>query len=244
MSSALLLGLALAAHQYTPADAEQIFRAANEAYLRGDFAQAVDGYQRLADDGYASADIEYNLGDAYHALNKRGLAILAFERAVRLDPGDEDAQVNLERARRELVDKVAGQEGEPLVDRVANLVPGRTVTWVFLAAYAAFWLGLLARRFTSAGGWAAALAAVGLVLALPSGALVGVQAYRDERLHEAVVTGAVVPVHEGPSASSKVLFELHEGTAVRVTDRDQSFAKVRLRNNLEGWAEAGAVTEI
>ena len=63
-------------------------------------------------------------------------------------------------------------------------------------------------------------------------------------VHEAVVTGSVVPVREGPNAASKVLFEMHEGTDVRITDRDRTFIKVRLRNNLEGWADGEGVTEI
>ena len=117
----------------------------------------------------------------------------------------------------------------------------RLVTLVFLIAYLALWIGILLRRFTSAGAWAAIMVAVGLLVTLPSGAMLGVQAYRDQQLHEAVVTGTVVPVREGPSPSSKVLFEVHEGTSVRITDHDQSFAKIRLRNNLEGWADATGV---
>ena len=44
--------------------------------------------------------------------------------------------------------------------------------------------------------------------------------------------------------SGKSVFELHEGTELRVLDREGDFARVRLRNGLEGWAEARDVAEI
>jgi tetratricopeptide (TPR) repeat protein len=241
---ALALALALAAHQYTPEDVDKLFRSANEAYLKGDFASAVEGYQRIVDDGYASADVQYNLGNAQHALGKLGPAMLAFERARRLDPGDEDAQLNLEKCRRELVDKVAGQAGEPFVDRVSTLAAPNAVALSFLGAWLLLWGGLVARRFLGAGSWSAALALLGLAASVPLGTLLGLQAYRDSSRHEAVVVAPVVKVFEGPSEHSKISFELHEGTSVRVVDRDGNFAKVRLSNNLEGWADAAAVTEI
>lgn len=242
--TALLLVLALTAapHRFTAADATQLFEAGNAAYFKGDYGQAAGTYQKLIDDGWQSADVQYNLGTALLAEGKLGRAVLSLERARRLAPGDEDIQANLERARHEGVDKVAGAGEEPFASRVASLVPVRLTGWVFLGAWAAFWLALLAKRW--ARGAALALAAVAGLCVVVAGGLLGVQWFARTRLHQAVVVDATVKAREGPSAASKVSFELHPGTELRIIERDQGFVRVRLHNGLEGWAQAAGVEEI
>ena len=240
---ALLLALSLcAAHRYSAADAQQLFDAANAAYFKGDYDAAVSQYQKLAEDGWSSADLDYNLGTALLAQGKLGQSILALERARRLAPADEDVAANLERARHELVDKVAGAGEEPFVARAAALLPVALVGWAFVGAWACFWLGVFGRRW--AKGAATALASLGALAAVASGVLLGVQWYEREQMHEAVVVGQTVPAREGPNGASKVSFELHEGTELRIIDREGSFLRVRLRNGLEGWADAAGVEEI
>lgn len=242
---ALLLALTLAApHRYTAADAQQLFQDANGAYFKGDYDQAAQKYQQLVDDGWAGADVEYNLGTALLAEGKLGQAILALERARRLAPGDDDIQDNLDRARHELVDKVTGAGDEPFISRVADLAPVSAVGIIFLAGWVLFWLALLVRRLMKLRAVTALAAALGAVASLVAGGLLGVQWYALERLHPAVVVGQTVPAREGPNAASKASFELHEGTELRIVDHDGDWVRVRLRNGLEGWAEAKGVEEI
>lgn len=244
--STLLLLLALSAtHRFSAADGQALFEAGNAAYSKGDYAAAAETFQKLSDDGWSSADVEYNLGTAYLAAGKPGRAILALSRARRLEPADEDVAANLERARHELVDKVSGTAEQPLASRMAELLPVGESGPLFLLGWALFWGALLVRRLLPRTATAALAAALltGLTTAALA-ALLTVQWYARERLHEAVVVGATVPAHEGPSASSKVSFELHEGTELRVVERAGDFVRVRLSNGLEAWAEAAGVEEI
>lgn len=244
--TALLLALALSgAHRFTAQDGQALFEAGNAAFFKGDYAAAAETFQKLSDDGWTSADVEYNLGTAYLSEGKLGKAILALSRARRLAPADEDVSANLERARHALVDKVAGTSEQPLASRMAELLPVELTGWLFLGCWALLWGALLLRRFLRAA--AAPLLFLSLfagLCALGFGGLLGVQWYARERLHEAVVVGGVVPAHEGPNTASKVSFELHEGTELRVVDRSGDFVRVRLSNGLEAWAEAAAVEEI
>jgi tetratricopeptide (TPR) repeat protein len=244
--TALLLSLALCAqsHQYTAEEASQIFGSANDAFLKGELTQAVDGYRRLIADGYDAADVHYNLGNTLLAEGHPGPAILEYQRARRLDPADEDITANLDRARRDLVDKVAGPNEAPVFDRIALLVAPNQVGWAALGLYLVFWLALGLRRFLGAGGWTTPLAIVCVLLAIPIGAIIGAQVYLRTRFHAAVVVAASDPVREGPSASSKVSFEIHEGTELRVLQREGEYARVRLFNGLEGWAPAKDIEEI
>jgi tetratricopeptide (TPR) repeat protein len=244
--SALLLALALtASHRFTPQDGQALFEAGNAAYFKGDYAEAAETFQKLSDDGWTSADVEYNLGTARLAEGKVGRAILALSRARRLEPADDDVTANLERARHELVDKVTGSGEQPLAARMAELLPLSQTGWLFLGGWVLLWGALLLRSRVPRLAAPALFAALFLGLCtLALAGLLGVQWYARERLHEAVVVGATVPAHEGPSKESKVSFELHEGTELRVLERQAGFVRVRLANGLEAWALSGDVEEI
>lgn len=74
---------------------ESIFEEANIAYRNGDFRTAAEKYQQLCDEGYTGGNLYYNLGNAYFKLGAKGLAVLNYERARRLIPGDADLRANL-----------------------------------------------------------------------------------------------------------------------------------------------------
>jgi hypothetical protein len=72
---------------------------------------------------------------------------------------------------------------------------------------------------------------------LPGAGLVLAHYVAGETVHEAVVIAKTLPVRETPEASSKVAFELHAGSTVRLFGPLGAFIRLRLPNGLEGWAE-------
>src|SRR5438045_7104192 len=79
----------------TRAGQNPAFAKANEAYSAGRFQEAVEGYQSLASSGQWSANLFYNLGNAWFRLGNFGEAILNYERALALDPHHPEAAANL-----------------------------------------------------------------------------------------------------------------------------------------------------
>ena len=69
---------------------EQVWDAANTAYINSDYHRAIDAYRQLILRGYASDKLYYNLANAYFKVGRYGKAILYYNRALRLAPGDAD----------------------------------------------------------------------------------------------------------------------------------------------------------
>ena len=87
--------------------AEQLNLAkANKAYSIGSYSVAADLYQKIADAGYVSPELFYNMGNTCFKMNDYARAILWYERARRLDPGNEDINFNLNVANTKISDKI------------------------------------------------------------------------------------------------------------------------------------------
>jgi len=219
---------------------DEAWKRGNEAYLHGDYAGAVAAYQSIDREGVVSADLYFNLGDAYFRQGKLGPAIWAFERAAALDPDDEDVRYNLSQAgkaaARRTLDKIEGADREPVWVRAVTFLSPSTETWLFAAVYVGFFAVLLLRRRASEdarvafGAGAAILGAVALL----AGALLVGRASLD-RMPYGVVLPDAVAVKEGADANYRTSFNLHAGLRVRLLDRDQDWLRVRLANGLEGW---------
>jgi tetratricopeptide (TPR) repeat protein len=228
---------------------EETWRRGNEAYLRGDYAAAVAAYEEVDRRGPASADVAFNLGAAYFRKGAIGPAIWAFERALAIDPNDDDARYNLDKARklaaRRAQDRIEGEDKDPAWMRIVGGLSPSTATWFFVATYLGFFAVLAGRRWARSE-WRPALVAVAAVLATGaalSGALLAGRAVLD-RMPFGVVLPDEIAVKEGADANYRTSFAAHAGLRVRVVDQDQDWLRVRLANGLEGWVKAQDVGRI
>ena len=87
-------------------NADERFEQANEAYNEGLYDQALTGYSAIETEGLESSVLFYNMGNTYYKMKDYPHAILYYEKALKLDPSDEDTRVNLEIANLAVVDKI------------------------------------------------------------------------------------------------------------------------------------------
>lgn len=66
------------------------------AYNKDDFNAALELYMKAAKEDGTSSELFYNIGNTYYKLDKKGMAILYYERALQLNPNNDDARSNLE----------------------------------------------------------------------------------------------------------------------------------------------------
>ena len=77
----------------------------DSAYIKEDYAAAIQIYEALLKNGEAS-EVYYNLGNSYYKIGEIAKAVLNYERALLLQPGNSDIRANLEVARAKTIDKV------------------------------------------------------------------------------------------------------------------------------------------
>ena len=71
-------------------DPDKLWDQANTAYINNDFPTAISLYETILSSGRQSGKLYYNLANAYFKEQEIGRAILNYNRALRLNPGNED----------------------------------------------------------------------------------------------------------------------------------------------------------
>lgn len=221
---------------------DEIVARGNQAYQDGDFAAAIEAYQAVLESGFRSGGLEYNLGNAYFKAGELGRAILHWERALELSPGDPDVQANLELARSLTVDAI-----EPLprfrlttfLGWWTGLLPRGWLAGVVALAWLAITGGVVV-RILGRSAWTATVGtwttAAGTVLLLLFGASLLVRETGVGVPERGVILADAVSVHSAPSAEDDLtLFEIHEGTRVRVDERAGEWAEIVLDDGKVGW---------
>ncbi len=226
------------------------FAAGNSLYERGAFDSAAAVYNGLLADSARSAELYYNLGNAYYRQHMYPEAILAYERALKHAPGMGDAAFNLELARSFAQDRLDQRETFPLLGAL-GAIPSWLSPWAWgvcslLALALAFALVLLL-RFGARDGLRRYFLVGGLVslLLFLFGTWMGVLSQnRIGDSGSAVVMQSVVSIRSTPGAEGKDLFLLHAGAKVEVLQRVGGYYEVEIPDGRRGWVSRGAVEDI
>jgi len=226
---------------------EHNFEKGNELYTDGDYRGAIDEYEKVIAAGYESAELYYNLGNAYFRDGQLGRAIMNYIRARELDPGDDDIRANLEFARQFTIDKIEVSEETIILDYINRFFDSFTLNWI---TWITVILYVLSAALVLAGfvyRWylipMPVLATV-LVLFVISAIFTGVKLDRDVLTRQGVVLAQQVDVKNGPGEDFNTKFTAHAGLIFEIEREEAGFYWVNFENRLKGWVPTGAVAEI
>lgn len=228
--------LPLSSHALTKADADS-------SYVRGEYQQAIKEYESLLKNG-ASADLYYNLGNAYYRTENITKAVLNYERALLLSPSDRDIRFNLQMARSKTIDKITPEQEMFFITWYRSLVNlasvdgwARTALWALALAIVLALLYLFSDRI-----WLRKVGFFGALFLIAIFVFSNIFAHQQKELlvnrKGAIVTASSVTVKSTPDKKGTDLFILHEGTKVTITDSSmREWKGVRLADGKEGWIE-------
>ncbi len=217
-------------------DAAQAFMDGLKAYKSGDFTDAAAAFEKAAKTGIKNEKLYYNLGNACLKSGDTGRAILWYERALKLAPGDPDLRFNYEYALSFVKDE-KGDKTSPVLKILffwKYLLGSETVRYMAVGLNAAFWLlaavCMVRRRpvFNAAGY-------ILLSLAVIFTATAGYNYYEAARLRQAIVLPEKISVRSGLDENATELFVLHAGTRVRVEREKADFYRIYFSEGKIGW---------
>jgi len=223
---------------------------AGKLYTEGSYDRAIEMYEKVLENGFESAELYYNLGNAHFKMNDLAPAILYYEKASKLNPSDEDIQFNLAVANSRIVDKIEtvpdlfyerwwnsliftfSVDGWAIISLV-TFVLLLVVTLLFfmvdvvIIKKLAFWTGIAL-----------------IVISVSSFALANQKYNSFKKDHEAIVFTPTVTVKSSPAENSIDLFVIHEGTKVEITDNIGEWTEIRIANGTVGWLKGVDLVKI
>ncbi len=240
----LLFSFLFLSFSFVFADNTALYNEANELYKKAEYQSAIEKYELVLKSNFVSGELYYNLGNAYFKTNQIPMAILCYERAQKLMPGDEDVEFNLSIANLKIVDKI---EVVPKLffyrwfDSVVNIFScdGWAVSGI-LSLFSAillfvffrisekelmrklfFYLGLLLLVFAAKSFWFA-----------------NIQYKASSGEKTAIIFTPTVNVKSSPVANGTNLFVIHEGTKIQLLDKVGEWSKIKLSDGNQGWVES------
>ena len=239
-----LHGLAQEEHYLTLIDS------ANEAYASKDYQKALDFYSEVENFGYFSSQLYYNKANTLYRMNELPQAILYFERALLLDPTNDDIAYNLEVCNQQIPDNIETLPTFFLnrwIAELANIFYVDTwavvsIIFVLIAAISLFILirskSLETKKWSLIGSFISG----GLfVIALGFAQFTFKQ---NTQQSFAIVFAESVDINAEPNENSTVLYVVHEGLKVNIIKQDGAWMRVKLPNGNIGWMLADRVEVI
>lgn len=231
--------------QLVAQDFSSQLQAATTAFEEGKTADAAAIYDSIRSIGFASPELYLAQGNAYLAAGDEGRAILAYERGLRLKPGQKDLVNNLKFAETQLETVLADLPGFFLQRWWKWLGSRLGTTFSYLLAGLFWWLAVAAfaiwffkraglsekRRFLLLPAAGAAL-----VLAVSFYFLGNSRAAELSRTDQAVLVSERAPLRVAPGPEATLEQQLTAGQRLRIVDEYQGkYFKVALRDGKQGW---------
>jgi tetratricopeptide (TPR) repeat protein len=229
---------------------DSLFYKANAAYNNQYYEDAINNYQKIVDAGYESADLYYNLGNAFFKNDEIPSAILYYEKALKLKPNDEDIRYNLDVANTRIVDRI-----EPMPELFykrwwrsfynmftantwAKISTGGFILFIVLLSFYLLSKRIRIRKIAFFTG------VVILFITLFAFA-VSFQKYQHLlNQKEAIVFTPTITVKSSPNPNSVDLFVIHEGSKVEIRDKVGSWYEIRIANGSVGWLPESSLKSI
>lgn len=226
-----------------------MFKEANDLVKEGQYNEAIKVYKNIEENGFISEDLFANMGNAFLNDNQIGPAILYYEKALLLNPGNKQAKQNLTLAKEQIINPVTHIPDFFLVTAWRNMVSQFGVQiWLGIHLFllmlvlilaAIYWTHFspeLSARLRS--HWSSIAIMIGLVVLSVICLLASL--HRKDQLYGVnygVVMEEGIPLQDGPDERSNEVTVLSEGLKARILDQIDNWYMVQLDDKDEGWVE-------
>ncbi len=217
---------------------DELFDKGNQAYQEGNYQLAIEFYDSILGAGKESAALYYNLANSHYQSGALALSILNYEKALLLQPGDEEILHNLSLAEKQRVDRFEAMPPNLFkAFRLSILQVFSPDNWARLGlAFLLIALIGLAFYLFSSRGRIGFVAMIGGVLFCLFSMVMAFSHKQHQQDHpKLIVMSDSAYVKSGPGTEAEDLFILHAGTKVEKIDFFDAWVKLKLIDGKIGW---------
>lgn len=233
---------------------------ADSAYAKEDYRAAIRLYSNFIEEQGPSAQIYYNLGNAYYRVSDISKAVLCYQRALNIDPSYSDARTNLKFVKSRIADLPEDDSSflENLQESVLAGMSPNAWAWTALIMFVML-LGCLGLYFFTDNirlrktGFFGGI--IVLVLAIYTSVIAYDSASASVRHDQAVITPPTATLRTEPGSAvndKNRVISLPEGTIVIITDSmtmpgesaSPKWYNVKINNSTGAWVNAADVERI
>ncbi len=220
---------------------DETFKTGNTFYAEQNFVEALAQYNLLADSGWQSAPLFYNMGNSYYRLGKTGYAILYYEKALLQQPNDPDIRKNIKVAQLNKIDEFEVVP-TPVLKKVGLAFVNffNADVWAILGlifVFAAATLIVVFLKSTQKSTWQFSLYVVFGLLGLFSLFMAYQKINFNKNQNYGVLVTDNAYVKSAPK-NGEDLFIIHEGTKAQIEETYNDWVKVRFPDGNSGWLES------
>ena len=225
----------------TQSQVEVVFDEGNALYNQGNYAEAIEKYTSIINNGSESAELYYNLGNAYYKINDIANSIFYFEKSLLLDPNNNETINNLSFSQNMTIDRIETvpvNQVSKFISKFTNLFDYNT--WFLISILFEF-LSLIVfslylfnknsntkKRYFSIGSIFLFCFIIFLIL--------GVNLKSEyKKNNPAILFDSRISFKSEPNERSEELFILNEGTKVNVLEKINEWSLIELSNGSKGW---------
>lgn len=220
---------------------KELFKQANALYNAGDYQNAITQYEAILNTNKHSAEVYFNLANSHYKLNHIAPSIYYYEKALQLNPNDNDIKNNLAFAKNMTIDSIdtIPEVGfSKFIKTIANSLSfdGWAILVVILMlGFVVLFLVYYFAQFTTYKRFAFIGSIASLFLMIMALGL----AFHSYNLHQldnpAIIFAQESQIKTEPNLRSELAFVLHEGTKVQVMDTIDNWKKIKLTDGKIGW---------
>lgn len=227
---------------------ETLFATGNRYYEMEKYAEAIAVYKQLSEN-VEHANLYYNLGNAYYRVGDIGQAIWSFEKGRASSPRHKDLLHNLAIANAQVRDRIEPPEGFfPVMIYRAVL---EKLTVMDLLSTGSLLILLLSLLFMIRAGRTSSIKFVNsmkilMVILILSTHFLALDRYWDlSDTREGIVIASASDVRSGPVARGEnVVFRVHEGTKLEITQTQPGWLEIILLDGKKGWLQSSDVRKL
>lgn len=220
--------------------AQSLLDSANLKYQTTEYSKAIDYYLEV-EENFESPALYQNIGNAYFRLNDIPRAILYYEKALKIDPGNTDVEFNLATANGYIVDRFDVSSDQSFGTFINDLIQSTSannwatysiISIIVLFIFLTFTIiskRVSLKRFMFYMGILTGL--VSLVLIIFS---IQAKSLSQTSTH-AIIISPKSDIKSEPNSLSTDLFVLHEGSKVELINDSDEWYEIRIPNGTKGW---------